>query len=426
MQVISAHAIPAASRMGPRLVFAAVTFNMILCLISTRGSIHMSSAVVILFEMIILMTGLYAMRARITEQAVRIMAVTAAFLIGMKFINAGLDLKILHDIGIIYIFYELGTLATARTGNRVLWTVMLIVLAVSSFEVTMPAQFGEMFNVWSYYVDKGVIAASTVNYSNTTSFISGARGGEESRTYLASILGSARFSSVFLEPVSMGNFSVIAFAWCVSTRVGAWRGRALLIACAATCFVLGDSRFASACWLLMLAIRMTPLYRSRLFVFCMPVVVMLALLINGSVHALPGVTPAIQDDNFPGRLLFSGRLLDYWGLPQWFGLAPSPVYTSDTGYAYVINNLGLPLALFLWAVFAFHKPRTAEGMSMKAMVAVYAATSLCIGANMFTIKTAALCWFLYGAANALESVRPATVPALFRRPEELGGLSRSA
>jgi hypothetical protein len=43
-------------------------------------------------------------------------------------------------------------------------------------------------------------------------------------------------------------------------------------------------------------------------------------------------------------------------------------------------------------------------MSMKAMISVYMATSLCIGANMFTIKTAALLWFLYGTTNAVRSL----------------------
>ena len=128
---------------------------------------------------------------------------------------------------------------------------------------------------------------------------------------------------------------------------------------------------------------------------------MLSLLFTGNLHEMPGVLPSILSDNFPGRLLFSGRLLDYWNLSQWFGFEPSQVYTSDTGYAYVVNNLGLPLALFLLGVFAIQTPRTPEAVSMKAMIAVYMATSLCIGANMFTIKTAALCWFLYGAANAM-------------------------
>jgi putative polymerase len=115
--------------------------------------------------------------------------------------------------------------------------------------------------------------------------------------------------------------------------------------------------------------------------------------------------------------LFSGRLLDFWNLQQWLALSPSQVYTADTGYAYVINNLGLPLALFFLGIFAFLKPRTPEAASMKAMIAVYMAASLCIGANMFTIKTAALCWFLYGAANAVSTDgRPAIRTFFSRRP----------
>jgi putative polymerase len=199
----------------------------------------------------------------------------------------------------------------------------------------------------------------------------------------------------------MGNFSVIAFAWCLSTKPGDWWRRAALVGFAAACFVLADSRFAAACWVLLLLFRITPLHRSRLVIFCLPLLAMLALLVNGSLHEIPGVVPAIAHDDFSGRLLFSGQLLDSWGFTQWFALAPSAVYTSDTGYAYVINNLGLPLALLLLAGFAFHTPATREGLAMKAMITVYMATSLCIGANMFTIKTAALCWFLYGAANSV-------------------------
>ena len=59
------------------------------------------------------------------------------------------------------------------------------------------------------------------------------------------------------------------------------------------------------------------------------------------------------------------------------------------------------MAIGLLAFFAFNEARTAEAASMKAMISVYMATSLCIGANMFSIKTAALAWFLYGATNAV-------------------------
>jgi len=155
---------------------------------------------------------------------------------------------------------------------------------------------------------------------------------------------------------------------------------------------------------------------------------MLLLLMVGSLHQLPSIRPYIMSDDFPGRLLFSGRLLNYWGWPQWFGLARSPIYVDDTGYAYVINNMGLPLTLGLLGLMVMKVPATREAASMKAMIIVYMATSLCIGANMFTIKTAALAWFLYGAAGVVSmpqrhTAPPASAPMGFGslRPAAAGG-----
>ena len=179
-ELCPARSVAVARRSGSRLVFTALCFNMVLCFISTRGNIHMSNAVVIVCEMTILIVGLYVIRHLISDQAVRVSGVMAVFLIGLRLINPGLDLKILHDIAIMYIFYELGTLASVQEGNRVLWIAMAIIIPIGLFEALFPAQFGAMFDVWSYYVDKGVISASTINYSHTTSFISGSRGGQES------------------------------------------------------------------------------------------------------------------------------------------------------------------------------------------------------------------------------------------------------
>jgi putative polymerase len=400
----------ATEHFGKYLVIVAVVFNAVLCFIGTRFSVDITSNIVIVIEVIILTIGLYGARSRISEPAIRVVAVTVGLTVALRFINSGLDLKILHDLAIMYIFYELGTLASVPQGTRLLGVLMAIVIPLGCFEAFMPTQFGALFDVWNYYVEKGVLAATVTNYANTTEFISGTRGGQLARTFFPSIFGEQRFSSVFLEPVSMGNFAVIAFAWVLSVRTSGRWVTAALIGLAAFCAVLGDSRFAFVCWAMMLALRATPLYRSRFVLFCLPAGAALGLLLAGSLHELPGVVPTIMSDDFPGRLLFSGRLLNYWHWPQWFALAPSQVYTSDTGYAYAINNLGLPLALFLLAVFAAKVPRTPEGASMKAMLTVFMAASLCIGANMFTIKTAALLWFLYGCADSV--------------PQSLGRLAR--
>jgi putative polymerase len=395
----AAHAGTGAGIIGPALVLVAAIFNAGLCFVSTVAGIHFSSAVVILCEVTILVIGLFVIRARISEFTIRVTVVVVTMLVAMKFINAGLDLKLLHDLAITYIFYELGKLTPLRQGNRLAWLIMAIVLAQGGFEASMPLVYAKFFNIWNYYVDKGVLT-SVVNYGNTTSFISGMRAGQEARSFFPSVLGPARFSSIFLEPVSMGNFSVIMFAWAISVRQSALWQNMFLILCAGICAILSDSRFAFVCWFLMIALRCTPLFRSRFALFCLPVAAMTMLLMAGSVHELPDIKPYIMSDDFPGRLLFSGRLLNYWGWQQWFGFAPSQIYVEDTGYAYAVNSLGLPLALGLLALFAAKIPATVEAASMKAMIAVYMATSLCIGANMFTIKTAALMWFLYGVAES--------------------------
>jgi putative polymerase len=162
MQSRSIAEFSAVSPVGPRLVLVALLFNMVLCLITTRAGIHMSNAVVIVVELGILSVGLFAIRHRISAQAAQITGVLCVFLTGMKLINPGLDLKIIHDIGIMYIFYELGMMSSVQQANRLVWWAMSIVIAVGLFELLLPNVFASFFDEWTYYVDKGVIAASTV------------------------------------------------------------------------------------------------------------------------------------------------------------------------------------------------------------------------------------------------------------------------
>lgn len=82
---------------------------------------------------------------------------------------------------------------------------------------------------------------------------------------------------------------------------------------------------------------------------------------------------------------------------------------SRYGLRYITNNLGLPLTLFLLGLFTMHPARTEAAVSMKAMISLYFATSLCIGASVFTIKTSALLWFLYGTTNSVVTPTDALV-----------------
>ncbi|WP_342629274.1 polysaccharide polymerase [Nguyenibacter vanlangensis] len=390
---------------GKYLVIAGASFNLALCFISTRHWVHVGNPLIALVEIMIMGTGFYMIRNRIDRPAFWIIAVTVGFLLGAKLVNPAISFKIVHDVGIMYIFYGLGRMATERTARSTIWIIMVLVLLVGFMELVLTGLYSQMFNIWDYYVQKGVIASDTVNYSNTNLFLSGNRGAAASRTFFQSIFGSHRVSSIFLEPDSLGNFSAIVFAWCLSvSRNQPGRRYVALYGLSVLCFILADSRFASGCCAAMLLLRLSPFCKMPMVSFILPILVATALTLVGSMHELPGVLPAIINDDFSGRLVFSGRLLDYWNVGQWFALAPSQVYTADTGYAYVLNNLGAILTLFYLGLFSFRRPLTHEGAIMKSMISVYFATSLCIGASVFTIKTAALLWFLYGVT---ETIRPA-------------------
>ncbi|CAP56481.1 hypothetical protein [Gluconacetobacter diazotrophicus] len=402
---------------GKYLVLAGAVFNLALCFVSTRHWLHIGNAQIAMVEIAIMAAGFYLIRHQVDRNALWIMAVTFGFLVGAKLVNPALSFKIVHDVGIMYIFFVLGRMTTERVAWSTIWILTALVLAVGMVELIFTDMYASLFNIWDYYVQKGVISSDTVNYSNTNLFLSGNRGAGAGRTFFQSIFGPHRVSSLFLEPDSLGNFSAVLFAWCLSvSRNQPGRRCVLLYGLAVLCFILADSRFASGCCMLMLLMRISPFCRVPLVAFLCPVIVATGLTVLGSLHELPGVLPAIIKDDLSGRLIFSGRLLDYWNIGQWFGLAPSQVYTSDTGYAYVLNNLGAILTLFYLGVFAFHRSRTPESAIMKTMISVYFATSLCIGASVFTIKTAALLWFLYGVTEVMGPARQSVRPVRAARP----------
>jgi putative polymerase len=408
---------------GPWLVIAATSFNVFLCFVSTRHWAAIGSTEVSIIELAILAAGSFFIRKRVTNEFLQVAFLLVTYMIAIKLINPYADVKILSDIAIMYIFYKLGTLGSIETGNRTLWAIMLIVLSLGLFELLDLRAFGKVFDVWAYYVNKGAIGQDIVNYGNTTSFVSASRGGAEMRTFLPGILGAHRVSSVFLEPVSLGNFAVIAMAWSLSTAVGGPRSRALLIACSAFCTVLADSRFGGACCLILLLVRRAS-FRSDLVALLVPILVLMALVVVGTLHEMPGdVAPFIVTDNFSGRLLFSARLLGGWDPEQWLAWTASDVYTADTGYAYLINGIGLPFALLLLFLFAANRSATEEAVRMKIMISIYFATALCIGASVFTIKTAGLLWFLYGTTNAVASTAQTRLH-LVRRPQEVAAPHR--
>jgi putative polymerase len=384
--------------LGPPIVVVATCFNMVLCFINARHWAMIGTSQVIAVQLTILAAVVFFVRRRIGSDLLGSSLLTLACVAALKLFNPAVDLKILYDLALIPAFMLLGTMSSISQANRLVQMLLVIVVMVGLLELLFPQWFGDIFNIWGYYTNKGALDTDVINYSNTKLFVSGERSSDTARTLLPGIFGAHRVSSVFLEPVSMGNFPIICLAWFFSVRSGTALSRGLSIAACLFCIVLPDSRFAMGCSLAMVGLRLLPWHRSTWFAGLLPCAAVIALVIWGAANPATGL-PQIEADDFPGRLLFSGRLLSIFTWTDWLALAPSPNYVADTGYAYLVNNAGLPLILGLWLVFLLRNRNMSTALTLRSMLAAYIATSLCVGASMFSIKTGALCWFLCGAAS---------------------------
>jgi putative polymerase len=392
------HSITAAGRWFRALrigapVLAAATFNMALCFLNTRG-VSISVIHVELAEIAIIGTVLLISRRVVLEQMLAALVILFSYLCVHWLFVGEVDPKIVRDLLIPFAFFALGrSAADQEDADRIVYALLLLVLAVGLVEWLNLATFLRYFDVIGYYVDKGTVEIAQTRYLPNHLFASGMRPDGRS---LFPALGDHRVSSIFLEPVSAGNFAAIAFFW-VACRFR--RRPAMSIFFALVCgvlIVLADARFAAGIAIAAVLAQLLPVARSRTALFALPALVILLLL--GIAWKLDG---AFIDNSLIGRLHSSGMVLWSFEPLQWLGLARgrADALTLDSGYSYLLSNVGVVGVAALWLVLVATRAATPQAQMLRSCIALYAALSLSISASMFTIKTAALLWFLYGASQ---------------------------
>lgn len=385
------------ARAARLVVLATLLFNMALAFANTQGfpirEIHVVAA-----ELALVGSAFLLVWNR-SEAFYAIAAALGGWLVFAMVMRGGFEPKVVRDAFIPLLFYLLGRYrGSPESADRLVAAALAIVSAVALFEWLFLDAFLRLVDVLGYYVARGSIDPSEAG-EEAGLFISGLR--FEGRTLLP-FLGEHRVSSVFLEPVSLGNFAPIVFAWVLlrdRSRPLALIGKTALVA---MLLVLGDARFGIyLCALVVVVYLVAPLVRPGV-VFAAPFVVAVALVVHAGMNV--GVP---WDNSFTGRLLFSGRLLSTLDVAQMLGLEASTVDFVDSGYATVVSQFGLFGAAGLWAVYVFGAPAaTADAWRYKLFVCAYLVLLLSISTSLLTIKTAALLWFLAGASAAQPGLRP--------------------
>lgn len=378
------------------ILLACIGYQAMLCLLNTLV-LPVSRTFIGASELIILLACIPLLAKRLLPGTIILACMIAGVLCLLTLVNGQLNAKAFRDLLIPLIFFWAGcNLGSIAIADNVLKASIAMVSALGMCELLFLDTYTNFFDIFSYYVNTGNLQPITDYVRDSKLQLNGTRPEGIGRTFLPGLLGSHRVSSVFLEPVSLGNFAVLCAAWGLSKPLSQWRNMMFYLASAVFLMVLSDSRFAMASLSLMVAVRILlhgPLLNAALLT---PFLALAGLLYLGSIAE--GPVFEMSSDDFHGRLEFSGKVLMDFDLSSLMGVSNGVIY-ADVGYAHLFNTYSLPLCLLFWACFWLLPITDSTSHRFRALAAVYLSLLLCIsGFSFFALKSAALLWFLLGSS----------------------------
>ena len=344
-----------------------------------------------------LATGLLRRRGGWRRWTVLLIAACLVWLL-LSVVRQSVELKFLGDAVLIPAFALLGTCLGRRELIGWLVAAQLLISAIALWELVAPQSFAATFNVTAYYVNtRGIEAETFWSGEGEGLFLNVER--PNGRNLFASS-GLNRATSVFLEPVSLGNWTIVVLIVLVTLwgRIG-WGTRATLVLSDLFLVVACDGRFALVCAFGILLGVPFGRWAPRLWpLVYLPVLVATLFALRGA-ELLPR-----GGDTFAGRLRkgvdYLGRLevADVFG-----GQSSTNIYANaDAGWAYLIQSQSLFGFLAFWLlVVLMARERTAELRAFVNATAIYVALCMPISYSFVSIKTVAPLFALYGCLIAV-------------------------
>lgn len=374
------------------ILLAAVAYQALLCFLNTSG-LRTSVAIVGLTEALIMLACLPLLMRRLLPGLIMIALLAGTYFCIAALVSGWLNPKTFRDLAIPLVFFWFGcNLGQPAMIDRALVPIIFVVIALGLFELFMLDTYTRFFDIFSYYVSTGNLAPITDFVRESKLQLNGVRPEGIGRTLLPGLLGNHRVSSVFLEPVSLGNFATIVAAWGFSRDREDWRKGLLFVGSAIVMIVLCDSRFALLLMPLMFATRILLRGPWLNLALLTPFVAIVCVI-------LIGVFSHHHGDDLVGRLTVSGRALLNFDTQMLFGLSIPP-YFGDMGYAYLLAGFGLPLTLLLWFGLWLQPLPDERGRRFRALASLYMALILGVsGTSLFAFKTAALLWCMLGCMS---------------------------
>ncbi len=317
-----------------------------------------------------------------------------AFIVGLVllrfFLTWQFDPKFLRDALIPFAFLVLGC-AYRGSVPKLCVRLTLVIALVAGFELAAPTTYGDVVNPKSYFVNARGFSASGFWNEDSNLFVSATRPG--ARNFLPSS-NLPRASSVFIEPVTMGNYIIFFAAVLLAFRrwLSGWK-QLLSIGLIGFLIVASDGRLAAGTCVLMAVL--APFLRrvDQRLAFGL-----FLLVLSGGWLLVTAAGVQAYEDTTLGRIFFTVDSISHLSLPAWLGLDTDAAYRYfDSGIAYFIVSQSIfgVMAFLLAYSFLLFLPGT-EGQTFKQLAIFAFALSLLVSNGYFSIKTAALWWFVCG------------------------------
>ena len=380
--------------LGVAIVVGAVCYQVALCLIDTH-LFPASRAMVGLAEAMLMLACLPLLLPRLLPGVVILASLTAAVLCLLALFRGGLDIKGFRDVLIPFWFFWLGrNIGDIRLADRALKITIGVVLALGFYELFALESFTRFLDIFGYYVNIGSLEEITEYNRDSRLQMNGIRPEDIGRTLLPRLLDNHRVSSVFLEPVSLGNFATLAVAWGLSRGRDESGRMWLFVGAGLIMMVLADSRFALLSVSLLVFVRLC----FRGWLLYLPTA--MPFLVMGALVALGMFSNIGYSDSFIGRLAISGRALMNFDVQMLLG-ADRGAWFPDQGYAHLLSSFGIVLVVGFWLTIWLMPVPDIRAARFRCFVAIYISLILAVsGTSLFAMKTSALLWFLFGTVLA--------------------------
>jgi putative polymerase len=373
------------------LIFA-VSFNALLAIANGHG-VTLQRGHVVVAEMVVYAAAfgvifLNADRKMLPWFLLTVFIVLNGLLIGLG--NSDFNPKYIRDVLAIPTFIMLGMTYRSQSLTRPIVILQTVVFAIAIVEAVSPETYSAIFQVLKYYVNTRDVATSAFWNTDSDLFVSATRPGDR----FFGFVNLHRVSSIFLEPVSLGNYCVVIAIFLiaywkeldVTTRLYlAGSTFALLVAC--------DGRLASASILFVLfAAVFVRNIQSRWAVLYLPMMLLASVLLVLNFNLDP------RQDNFTGRIAGSMNTLSQIDSAGLFGLdASSSNAAADSGITYFVLSQSFIGVIVIWcAVCLVPEGRRYFTRLYVHGIAIFVPLNLLVSYSLFSVKTASLIWFCFG------------------------------